>query len=361
MATFISPQQLKDKLTRQEVLYLLDIRHNQNFLSWHIPGSVNIPWERFSDSINSIPKNKIVITICNRGNDSQLAADYLVKNGFKASVLRGGWKVWNNIYDISPGNIHDTSSLQVYQIKRLGKGCLSYLLVAGNKAIVIDPARHIDVFINFIKKKKLQLIAVIDTHIHADHLSGGLTLSREYAVDYFLPEKSEVEFGFKKLEEIRKSLKELNIRIILTPGHTVESVCLLLDDKYLFTGDTLFFKSVGRSDLGQELAQNARLLYESIKDKIFRLDDSVIILPAHNQQPMRPNEPPITSTLGKVKLQNDISKFKTSADLVKAFKDADIPTPANFLKIKKLNQTGKIPAEDLDELEFGANRCAVKV
>lgn len=352
----IEREELFEMLEKKQQCMLIDVRDQAQFEAWHMPDSINIPNEILNSSITSLPKNKKIITICNRGHASHYAAELLRQYGFDAVSLDHGMKGWNSIYDIV--SIPATKKIRVYQIKRLGKGCLGYIVSHDNNAIVIDPTVHINPIIKFLQEIHLKLLAVIDTHVHADHISGGLSLSKHYSAPYLLPKKSVVDFEFTTLEDFVAKLP-IAITVIETPGHTEESACLLIDGHYLLTGDTLFLDSVGRTDLGEKVNENSALLYESVTGKIANLDESVFVLPAHTQKPMRPGEGAVFAKLSQVKKDTAIFSIPLSETFVATMVAANRPTPSNFLEIKKINRIGVIPQGGIDELELGGNRCAI--
>lgn len=355
----ISANKLYQSLNKKEDIVLLDVRKPQFFSAWHIPGSMNIPLSLLDQRAKSLSKNRKIITICNHGVSSQYAANFLKEQGFNVEKLDRGLSAWNNIYDVSRVLLSGPSSVKVYQIKRLGKGCLSYVVQFKNeKAFIFDPSRHIDYYIDFIEKKNLKVIAVCDTHVHADHISGGFKLSKRLKVPYLLPKKSKSSIPYEAIEDILPEKSEAKIKIIETPGHTVESLCIIIDDAYILTGDTLFIKSVGRSDLGTNIKENASLIYKSITQKLFNLGNKLIVLPGHSPRQMLPGSPAIAESLGDVKRNNFISKFRSAKVFMKTLSESSLPTPPNYKLIKKINRTGKIEFEDLDELELGENSCA---
>lgn len=362
MANTISPQQLYQKLKNSEKLQLLDVRDQQSFKSWHIYGSINIPLPTLKEKTQTLSKNKDIVTICQRGDDSKLTAVILQNKKYHAFSLSGGLKMWNTIYDIVEVNPITLSKYQIFQFKRLGKGCLSYIifLPESTSAIVVDPTIHIDTFTEFLKKNKRKLIATVDTHLHADHISGSRLLSKKYSIPYLLPKLSKVSFPFKPVEKyLAKFLAGNHVKSIATPGHTRESISILLDKSFLFTGDTLFLDSIGRSDFGQNLQKNATVLYKSICHKLFTIDENIFVLPAHSMQSMVPG-PVRAASLRYVTRINKISEFENIRDFVKYTLSQNNPPPPNFLEIKEINRSGKLnKKQDYDELELGANRCAI--
>ena len=171
-------------------------------------------------------------------------------------------------------------------------GCAAYLLGCGTlgKCAVVD-ARTDDVqtYAAFAASKGMRITHVIDTHVHADHRSGGRELARLAGAAYCLHDSAEVSFPFAKLrdgEEIE--LGNTRLRVLHTPGHSPESICLLgtdlrrgTDPWFVLTGDTLFVGAVGRPDLPGRARENAARLYASIHDKLLSLSGDIEIYPGH--------------------------------------------------------------------------------
>lgn len=360
MHPHLTPQELYEKLKLQPNPTLLDVRSEKEFSEWHIYQSNNIPFSRLRRNLKSLPQKGEIITICNRGNDSRYATELLNKKGYTAYTLREGLRGWNGIYDIVEVESEDANKYQVFQVKRLGKGCLAYILVIPKSgwAIIIDPSQHIDEYTDFLKERKLKLKGVLDTHVHADHFSGSYRLSHKFSVPHLLPEKSEVSFQFSSLEKILpKLLPSINIKILETPGHTPESVAIVLDTSFVFTGDTLLIDKVGRSDLGEKKEESAREIYHSIMDTLFSLPDEVYVLPTHTSQLLVPGQL-VTASLRYAKKFNVIHEYDSEEAFIAAQKESASPPP-NYKTIKEMNRKGKMSSKiDLDELELGANVCA---
>jgi hydroxyacylglutathione hydrolase len=154
----------------------------------------------------------------------------------------------------------------------------------------VDPqANDIDTYIEFAKAKGMEIKYVIDTHVQADHVSGGRQLAQLAGADYCLHESANVAFDFTSLKGDQElDLGNVSIRVLHTPGHTQESICLLVTDKtrgpepwFLLTGDTLFVGAVGRPDLPGNIEQSAAHLFESLHEKVLALPENLEIYPAH--------------------------------------------------------------------------------
>lgn len=154
----------------------------------------------------------------------------------------------------------------------------------------MDPqAGDIQSYIEFAGAKGMEIKYVVDTHIQADHLSGGRALAELTDAQYCLHESADVEPGFTPLtDEQELDLGNVIVKILHTPGHTPESICLLVTDKtrgqepwFLLTGDTLFVGAIGRPDLPGRVAESAAELYDSLQRKILSLPETLEFYPAH--------------------------------------------------------------------------------
>lgn len=171
-------------------------------------------------------------------------------------------------------------------------GCASYLFGCGSlgKCMVVDPrADDIQSYREFATAKGMQITHVIDTHVHADHRSGGRPLAEATGAPYCLHESADVEFPFTPLRDGEDlELGNTRITVLHTPGHTHESICLLVTDLkrgpdpwFVVTGDTLFVGAVGRPDLPGHARENAETLHTSLHQRLLRLPDDVEIYPGH--------------------------------------------------------------------------------
>jgi glyoxylase-like metal-dependent hydrolase (beta-lactamase superfamily II) len=171
-------------------------------------------------------------------------------------------------------------------------GCASYLFGCGTvgQCAVVDPrADDVEAYVAFAGDKKMQITQVIDTHVHADHRSGGVVLAKATGAAYRLHELADVQVPFTPMRDSEEiALGNTRVRVVHTPGHSPESVSLLVTDLkrgsepwFVLTGDTLFVGAVGRPDLPGRARENAEQLYRSIYDKLLTLPDDLEIYPGH--------------------------------------------------------------------------------
>ncbi len=171
-------------------------------------------------------------------------------------------------------------------------GCASYVFGCAGKgyAAVVDPLEQdVESYIEFATAKGMRITHVIDTHVHADHVSGGRALAQRAGAAYCLHESAAVTFPFSRLRDAEEiAVGNVKATVLHTPGHTPESICLLGTDTtrgaepwFLLTGDTLFVGSVGRPDLLEDVDDSAKNLHRSLQSKILGLPDNIEIYPAH--------------------------------------------------------------------------------
>lgn len=171
-------------------------------------------------------------------------------------------------------------------------GCASYLFGCGTvgKCAVVDPrAEDLDAYVAFAEAKGMRIAQVVDTHVHADHRSGGAELARRTGAPYRLHAAADVQVPFTPLRDGDElDLGNTRVKVVHTPGHSPESVCLVVTDLkrgtdpwFVVTGDTLFVGAVGRPDLPGRAAESAAQLHASIHERLLTLPDDVELYPGH--------------------------------------------------------------------------------
>lgn len=352
-------------------ILILDVRDKNAFKDWHIKNSVNIDvydeiWEGKFDyvkkKLSSLPKDKKIITVCNAGVTSQNASMLLESMGYDTIVLENGMKGWNTLHQAV--DILNQDDLLLKQIIRAGKGCLSYLIGSNStkECFIVDPSQFVEEYIQIAKENGFEIKGVIETHVHADHLSGAKPLTEITRTKYYVSSgdfKSSVDFiDLRNLEGME--IGSNKIKVIKTPGHTDGSLCLLINDKLLVTGDTLFLEGVGRPDLGKNreyTEKGARLLFNSLS-KIKHLDKNTLILPAHF---ISHGDVPICGKLGDLLRSNNSLKIDSEDEFVSYILDNLPMAPPNYEQIKNFNNNFiNLPRQMGEQLEFGPNRCASK-
>ncbi len=362
----ITMSTLRSWLENDKKVYVLDVRLKSQREEWQIPGSVH--WDEYDRIKQNDPaafdsfelSDEIpVVAVCNSGNASRLAAKRLREKGIEAYSLENGMKGWSSAWNSA--TIHSDDSTSIIQLRRTGKGCLSYIIGSEDEAIVIDPSLDPELYTSIASENDWQIKYVLDTHIHADHLSRAKALGGKTGAQVMLPAQNRLSYSFKPLAD--KELLKLGsseLEVIYTPGHTHESACYFLNKSILFTGDTLFTDGVGRPDLkatNEEVYQRAKHLYYSLQG-ILTLPGETKILPGHTSRAVPFDGKPIYALLKD--LYKNVSMLNLSEEEFIETIVSKIPnTPPNYSKIVALNLVGDLDNIETDELEAGANRCAI--
>ena len=212
-------------------------------------------------------------------------------------------------------------------------GCASYLVGCSDKKVcaIVDPTEKIDLFLNEARRQGLRISHVIETHTHADHLSGARELAEKTNSKVYMHISSRVKFPFSPLHENQElSIGDQLFKIIHTPGHSADSICLQVESK-LLTGDTLLIGDSGRMDLGG----NPEQMFYSLR-KLGEMKEDLEIFPSHIGESHFVSGLP-NSTLFKEKENNEAMKIKSKKDFMKYATEGWPEKPFNFEKIRNYN------------------------
>ncbi len=356
----ISTYELLPLLDRGERPYLLDVREPDEVAEWAIPGVHNIPLGTLEARFHEVPSGVRIITICAMGSRAQQGAELLARHGRASEVLDGGMKAWASTYDSVEGQF---AGATVVQLRRRGKGCLSYVIGAGVECVVIDPSLEIDQYLKVAREHHWTVTNVLDTHLHADHLSGARDLIATTGATLWLNPADHFTFTFEPLGDGRSIPLApgvaLSVSAVSVPGHTEGSTMYQLGNGAIFTGDTIFLESVGRPDLADQVEPFAHSLYRSIHERVLPLSDDIVVFPAHYgaSVDVRYGEF-VARPLGS--LRTTLPALSLSeADFV-AWAIANVKDrPPNYQHIVRINAGTELRDEEAATLEIGPNRCAV--
>jgi glyoxylase-like metal-dependent hydrolase (beta-lactamase superfamily II) len=203
---------------------------------------------------------------------------------------------------------------------------------------------------------------VVETHVHADHLSRARQLVRRTGATLLLPPQDRVRFTYTAIaDRDRVHVGNAALTAIHTPGHTNESTSYVLNEMAVFTGDTLFTSGVGRPDLHADpeaARQRARALFASLT-RLRALHPGTVVLPAHASEPIAFDGKAVATRMCDV--ETWLSGWLVSEPAFMERVTSNLPpTPPNFARIVELNEAGEFPNSDPADLEAGANRCAVR-
>ncbi|WP_410767106.1 MBL fold metallo-hydrolase [Haloferax sp. DFSO60] len=375
-------EELANALDAGEEMTLIDTRPPESYNAWHIEGATNIPyhpvdglgaawdWERVSDLAATGP----LVVICGKGLTSTSFGFELGTRGYDdVRVVKGGMEDWSKLYEVvevETGN----PDLYLAQVQRRAKGCLGYVVGSRetNEAVVVDSTRQSEQFELVAADAGMRVVGVCDTHVHADHISGGRTLASRLDVPYYMGSNAtdrDVQYDFVALDDGESiSVGDVEIETLHAPGHTSDMVAYLVDGQALLTGDTLFVESVGRTELqfgDNDAATGAELLYDTLHESILGLPDETRILPGHVSVDTEgrfgvaaPGQL-VSATVGELRESLDFLSMDETSFIERI--TGDLPEkPPNYERIIALN-TGRGSLEGEEEatqLELGPNNCA---
>lgn len=244
-------------------------------------------------------------------------------------------------------------------------GCLahaSYMVGSGGEAAVIDPQRDVDIYLNAAAGHGLQIRHIFETHLHADFVSGHKELAARTGAKIYIGQKAGATFPHVDVRDgFELRFGGCRISALETPGHTAESICLVLSDLEksakpwaVLTGDTLFIGDVGRPDLSREHTpeQLAGMLFDSLHGKLMKLPDDVLVYPAHGAGSLcgRNMRAERSSTIGTERLTNYALQINSRPEFVKQM-TANLPVrPEYFLQDAEINRGGAAALAELPEL-----------
>lgn len=362
------------KVVNNQPLFILDVRNGDAFADWKIEGGniqyINTPYFDLLDGVEEVvsdlPTDRDILVVCAKEGSSVMVAEMLSEEGVDVAYLEGGMKAWSeHLEPVKVGELQGGGEL--YQFVRLGKGCLSYMAISEGEAAVIDATRMADTFLDFAQEKGATIKHVFDTHLHADHISGGRAIAAATGASYYLPPKDaeEVVFDYTALEnglEVAIGSSKIEIEALYSPGHTIGSTSFIVDQQYLMTGDILFIDSIGRPDLAGLADDWVGDLRESLYTRYQKLADELIVLPAHFMIIEELNEDgSVAKKLGDLFKENhglNIADEQEFRDMVTLNLP---PQPNAYQDIRKTNMGKITPDEEVQrEMEIGPNRCAVR-
>ncbi|TYL37001.1 MBL fold metallo-hydrolase [Natronococcus pandeyae] len=373
----VDPDDLKERIDAGEDVTLLDTRMKSDYDEWRIDGenveSINVPYFEFLDEeidddvLAQIPDDREITVLCAKGGSSEYVAGALKERGYEVDHLEEGMNGWARIYEAVEVERYDGAGTLV-QYQRPSSGCLGYFVYDDDEAAVIDPLRAFtDRYLDDAEELGVDLTYAIDTHVHADHISGVRALDAVGA-EGVIPEAS-VDRGVTYADEMTLAadgdefqVGDVTIETVSTPGHTSGMTSYLIDGELLATGDGLFVESVARPDLeeGDDGAPEAAAqLYESLQERVLTLPDDTLIGGAHFSDAAEPaDDGTYTAPIGQI--EEEMAALTMDEDEFVELILSDMPPrPANYEEIIPTN-LGQQTADDDEafELELGPNNCA---
>ena len=371
----ITPRELYDRIEAGEPVRILDIRDRTAVEQWQITGdSVTFTFLPRSkvlqakatgtvdDLVGEIDGEGPITVVCAEGRASAEVADFLTEAGHDAQNLAEGMEGWADLY---VGTELETESVRIVQYRRPSSGCLAYLLVSDGEAAVVDPlAAFTDRYVADAAGFDAEIEYVIDTHVHADHVSGLRELATETgATPLMSPEARERGVAFET-ETITDgetlTVGEATVEAMAAPGHTTGMTALVVDG-VLLSGDSIFVESVARPDLERDDAGAADLaheLYVTLTERFAALPEDVLVAPGHySEAAERAADGTYSATLGELRSRLWAFTSDEAAFVERILADLP-PRPANYEQLIAINLGQQKQTEDALELELGPNNCA---
>jgi len=345
--------------------------------TWRIDGPAvtrtHLPYAKFMaasvrDEVGELARDVAgegpITVVCGRGEASDYVAGLLVEAGIDAHNLAGGMDGWGRLYEAHTV----TADPLVVQYRRPATGCLSYLIVSAGEALVVDPLlAFVDRYRADAADRGAEIVAVFDTHLHADHLSGLRELTPDDRDDgrdvrRLVPAgiaRRNLAFDAETVtggESTR--VGDVGAETVPLPGHTTEMTGLRVGD-VLLAGDSVFVDSVARPDLqeGVDHRDLARDLYETLTDRLDGLGDP-LVAPGHHREETEPAADG-TYTARLSTIRERVPAFGLDEPEFVEQVLADAPRPANVERILAINRgEAAVGADEAFELELGPNNCA---
>ncbi|MCF8566442.1 MBL fold metallo-hydrolase [Alicyclobacillus tolerans] len=373
MPKSISVHELHERMNSPEGAFVLDVRASGAYQDWRIQDkgitSVNIQNSKLKEhgpeAFPEIPKDRQIVAVCAKGVSAQETAQMLGDKGYDITYLEGGMGAWSEFY--YPVAVSVSDELDLFQVLRPAKGCLSYFLTSHGEAIVVDASRHVDEYLKLAEEKGVKIRHVLDTHLHADHITGGPELAEQTGAKYWIGE-SEMQGSSRDFNALKDGLKlefgssTLEVLAIPTPGHTPGSTSFLVNNQFLLSGDTVFVNGLGRPDLGGKAQEWAKLLYQTVVNKLNKLSDDVIVLPAHYSDFKEITDGGyVGAVLGDLRESNELLQGGDEDVFTESVAGRAGATPPNYETIVQINRGNvHVTQQEASDLEVGPNRCAVK-
>jgi glyoxylase-like metal-dependent hydrolase (beta-lactamase superfamily II)/rhodanese-related sulfurtransferase len=374
----IPPQELAERLDRGEALQVLDVRAPEKVERGHIVLGAELEFHAQPNSklfampdVNALQldASRPIAVVCNHGNSSKKATAFLREHGFQAYSVIGGMAAWETVYvarSLSP-----TPSLShVVQLDRVGKGSLSYVLVSDGDAVIVDPGRQLARYDDLLAKLSATPAAVVDTHVHADYVSGARGAAERWHVPYFLhPDDAVSPYDSRPGKLAYQPLRDgdtiafghATLRAVHVPGHTLGSVALVADEGLALTGDFLFVQSIGRPDLGGKSEAWAKLLWQSLERVRQSWPGELLILPAHYaSESERRADRAVAARFDVIAATNPVASIQDQHQFLEWIADHQASFPDAYRTIKEANLgLAELSDADAEVLESGPNQCAI--
>lgn len=366
-------EELFSWVTEKTDCVILDVRNEKEFSNWYVEGSslfpyINIPYFNFmedlQESLGMVPAGEKIRIVCAKEGSAKYVAEQLTANGFDdVGYLEGGIVSWGNVLAARLVSA-EKASYKLYQMIRPGKAACSYLLISGKEAMVFDPSRNIDFYINLAKEHGAEITKTFETHRQADYISGSMSMAAKTnsAIMVKKEDFQGADFEFEEIEDgdiFPLSDNGPEVKAIHTPGHTMGSTSYLIDNRFLLSGDTVFINTAGRPDLGGKSEEWSRYLYLTLTLTIRKLADDVLVLPGHYTTWDEANDDGLfMDSLGNLRKNNFAFHLPTELKFAEFIAANLRPQPGVYAEIRRVNGGWlKVEEEEANIMDLGKNEC----
>ncbi len=353
---------------------LLDVRNQEAFDQFKVEGPylntvLNIPYFDFiefqEESLKKVPQGHKIKIVCAKEGSAKFVADILIDSGWNdVGYLAGGIGTWADLLEPVLIDINDRYDL--YQFIRPGKASLSYGLVCDKALFVFDPARTCEFYLDFAKKHHLKLTRVFETHLQADYISGSRAIADVTGAEIFAHpgDFSIATFDYSSIKDNDVFLSpdgRVSVKAVHTPGHTPGSTSYLIDDRFLISGDAVFIRSIGRPDLGGRVDEWSKLLFQTIRNVLKKMDSSIQVLPGHYMDWAEMTaDGKFIESLGMIfKHNRAIYDIENEVEFTEFIKANMRKQPDVYAEIRRINAGLLEPTEEEQKImDVGKNECA---
>lgn len=369
----VNPTTFYNQIKNKDDITILDVRSEEVSENWKLEfediDTINYPYFNLLDDIpqeleNKLPEDGKIIVVCSKGESSKMIAEDLSQKGYNSTVLKNGTNGWSKVY--KKQQIPTNGDMKLYQYVRPSSGCLGYMLVSAGEAVLIDPLKqYTNTYIQDAREHNADIKYVIDTHIHADHVSGFKNLEKNTNATKIMYENSKergVNYSFEEVSDGDNiNFGNYSMKVLNTPGHTTDMTSYYVND-ILFTGDSLFLNSIARPDLEDpdKMEDMTISLFETINN-ILELPDNTTIAPGHKftyNPPKNELNETYTDYLYNIDNRLNLSEY-TQDEFVEYIGEDMPPRPSNYSEIISINKGIKDVSESEEyELELGPNNCS---
>ena len=385
----LSPAALAARIRADETVSILDVRDRDEFDAWHVDGpgvtSRQTPYVKFvqaeikgtvADLAPDLPEP--IVVVCGEGKASAYVADLLATAGTEAANLAGGMDAWAEL--LVAAEVPTDGPATVRQYQRPSSGCLGYLVESDGEAAVVDPLRAFtDRYVADAADLDATISYAVDTHVHADHVSGVRTVAERTDAEVVLPAGAtdrDLAFDARLVGDGETlTVGGASLRALGAPGHTHEMTAFVVGDAarnggetgtaggdVLLAGDSLFLRSVARPDLEDGVdgaPELAALLHRTLTERFAGLPDEVLVAPGHyDATTTAADSGAYAATLGDLRASLDPLSMDSDR-FVDHVLSSMPPRPNNYQRIIATN-LGRERVDDAEafEMELGPNNCA---